>query len=180
MPILILLLFIAVPIAEIAVFIELGGWIGLWPTIGCIVLTAMIGTVLLRQQGLSVLTRVRQNHDRGEVPLDAVFDGACLLVAGLLLLTPGFLTDSVGFALFVPPFRRWLGRSLWHIVQRRGTIHVDVGGAGPGRGPRRDGSRPDRPPGSEDRPTAPVIDADFEDIPPSSDSPWNRGDGGRQ
>jgi len=178
MPILILLLFIAVPIAEIALFIELGGWIGLWPTIGCIVLTAMIGTVLLRQQGLSVLTRVRESHDRGEVPLDAVFDGACLLVAGLLLLTPGFLTDSVGFALFVPPFRRWLGRGLWQLVRHRGTIHVDVGGSDPR--PRREGPGAGGRSGPDDRPTAPVIDADFEDIPPSADSPWSRGDGSQQ
>ncbi len=101
-----LLIMIAVPIAEIAVFIQAGEAIGLWPTLGAIVLTAIIGTAFLRIQGLGVIRRVQESLERGDVPVGEMFDGVCLLIAGALLLTPGFITDGAGFALLVTPFRR--------------------------------------------------------------------------
>ena len=97
MAILLLAMFIAVPIVEIGLFIEIGGWIGLWPTIGVVIVTAFAGTTLLRLQGLSVLQRVQESANRNELPVQEVFDGLCLLVAGVLLLTPGFFTDLIGF-----------------------------------------------------------------------------------
>ncbi len=96
---------IGVPIVEIAVFIEVGGRLGLWPTLATIILTAMAGTALLRQQGLATLQRVRESMEANRFPIDEVFDGLCLLVAGALLLTPGFVTDAAGLLLFVPAVR---------------------------------------------------------------------------
>lgn len=107
--ILILSAFIGVPILEIAVFIKAGEIIGLWPTLAIVVLTAIIGAALLRAQGLATLARARHSLDRGEIPVEEVFTGLCLLVAGALLLTPGFVTDTLGFLLFAPPVRHAIG-----------------------------------------------------------------------
>lgn len=105
MALFLLILFIGVPILEIAVFIRAGELIGLWPTIGVVVLTAIAGSALLRYQGFATLTRARQTLARDELPLREMFDGLCLLAAGILLLTPGFVTDTLGFLLFLPPVR---------------------------------------------------------------------------
>ena len=116
MAVFILIIFIAVPIVEIGVFIELGGRIGLWNTITLIVLMAMLGAWLLRRQGLRTLQRAQECFARNEFPMDELFDGVCLLVAGALLLTPGFVTDLMGFLLFIPfvrgHLRLWAGRFL--------------------------------------------------------------------
>jgi len=118
--------FIGVPLIEIALFIQVGGFIGLWPTIGVVILTAVAGTALLRHQGLIALTRLQDSLDRGETPLDSVFDGFCLLAAGMLLLTPGFFTDALGFLLFTPPLRSALKR----IIANRIKVHGQTHGAG--------------------------------------------------
>lgn len=101
----ILLALIGVPLVEIAVFIEVGGWIGLWPTLAVIVATALAGTWLIRAQGIGVLARARRTIAEGEAPLREMFDGVCLIVAGAFLLTPGFVTDAAGFLLLLPPVR---------------------------------------------------------------------------
>lgn len=126
MPLLILLLFLLLPVLEIAVFIEVGSEIGTWPTVGAIFLTAVAGTALVRAQGLEVLSRVRANLQQNQFPIEAAFDGICLALAGLLLLTPGFLTDGVGAVLLVPPARRAL----------RGFLlgRLDIRSRGPGAG----------------------------------------------
>ena len=102
----ILLAFIAVPIIEIAVFLEVGAQIGVLNTILMIVVTAIIGTWLLRSQGIQTLQRAQESLNQNVFPAFEVFDGLCLLFAGGLLLTPGFVTDAVGFFLFVPHFLR--------------------------------------------------------------------------
>ena len=127
MPILLLILFIAVPIAEIAIFIQAGERFGLWPTSGLVILTAILGTTLLRYQGLRALHRVQESLNRGEMPIGEVFTGLCLLVAGALLLTPGFLTDGVGFALFIPGIRQAIGSGLANLLMSRGAVHVPNG-----------------------------------------------------
>lgn len=96
---------LVVPIVEIAVFVEVGGAIGLWPTLAVVVATALAGGALLRFQGLATLARARAALARNEMPLREVIDGVFLLVAGVLLLTPGFVTDGAGFVLFVPGVR---------------------------------------------------------------------------
>ena len=103
-----LLLFVAVPLVEIYVLLEVGGVIGAVPTIGLVVLTAVAGAALVRAQGFSTIMQVRRSMEAGEVPAVAIIEGIFLLVAGALLLTPGFLTDAFGFGCLVPPLRRAL------------------------------------------------------------------------
>lgn len=103
-----LLLFFAVPLAEIYVLLEVGAVVGVLETVFLVVFTAVLGAVLIRAQGFSTLMRVHSSLDRGEVPAVPIMEGAFLLVAGALLLTPGFLTDTVGFLCLVPPLRRHL------------------------------------------------------------------------
>lgn len=163
----IFLLLVGVPIVEIAVFIKVGGWLGLWPTVAVVVLTAMLGTALLRQQGFAVLLRVRESLAAGRLPMDEVFDGLCLLVAGALLLTPGFVTDAIGFLLFVPPVRAYVRRAVGAWLLSSGRVHASWPG-GPG-------APPGPPPGG---PT--VIEGEYEEIderrPPRDDggNPWRR------
>jgi UPF0716 protein FxsA len=167
MPFLLLFAFIGVPILEIAVFIQVGGFIGLGATLVLVVLTAIAGTLLLRAQGLSTLGRARASLDRGEVPVREVFDGACLLVGGALLLTPGFVTDTLGFLLLLPPFRGVVLERL----KRSGHLHVYTGGtgAGPaGTGPA--GPDPARPTGGG---AGPVIDGEFEEVGPARPTRWS-------
>jgi len=122
MAIVLLLAFVITPIVEIAVFIEIGDVIGLWPTLAIVVITAMAGTAMLRAQGLATFASAQQCIARGEFPVRQVFDGACLLVAGALLLTPGFVTDGIGLALFLPPVRNLLRR--WVLSRGRFQIHA--------------------------------------------------------
>ncbi len=187
MGLVLLLLFLIVPIVEIAVFIQVGDWIGLWPTLGLIVLTALLGSWQLRLQGMATLARARQQLDRGEIPARELFDGMCLLGAGALLLTPGFVTDLAGASLFLPPVRGWLrrtfGRHLVAKAQAGGPAgartrvfvngeEVDPGsargtGAGPHADPRSRWGRRGAPPGT--------IEGEWTDVseapPGASDSP---------
>ena len=103
---LLLLLFVTIPIAEIYLMLEIGGAIGVIPTVGLVVFTAVAGAALVRAQGFSTIALVRRSLEAGEVPAAAIIEGILLLVAGALLLTPGFLTDAVGFGCLIPPLRR--------------------------------------------------------------------------
>ena len=148
------LLFLATPIIEIAVFIEVGGFIGLWPTIGIVIFTAVLGAFLWKRQGLAVMASAQEALNRGELPMAEVMDGAFLLVAGALLLTPGFVTDAFGFMLFVPAFRHFLARAVFNRMRKSGKVHVHVSGGGP-RGP----SGPGGPQGG-----GTIIDGDATDL----------------
>jgi UPF0716 protein FxsA len=121
---------IVVPLAEIAVLIEVGGWIGLGPTLALIVLTAVAGVWLLRRQGLAVLRRAQQQMLAGAVPIAEAFEGFCLVIAGALLLAPGFLTDTLGALLLLPPLSallyRTMRRRLGTGVQADGPPVVDA------------------------------------------------------
>ena len=105
---LLLILFLVVPIAEIYVLIEVGSVVGAIATIGLVVLTAVVGAALMRAQGLATLFRARAAMAKGEVPALELLEGAVILIAGALLLTPGFITDATGFACLVPSVRRRL------------------------------------------------------------------------
>lgn len=100
-----LALFILVPIAELYLFMELGGQIGLPRTLAIIVITGILGAALTKSQGARALMRFRQASAEGRLPHKEVLDGLLILLAGAVLLTPGFLTDTVGFLLLVPPVR---------------------------------------------------------------------------
>lgn len=101
-------LFLVVPIIEIYLLIQVGQVIGAGWTIFLVVLTAVIGVWLLRIQGLSTLTRAQRKLQENELPANEILEGMGLVVAGALLLTPGFFTDAVGFLLLLPPTRIWL------------------------------------------------------------------------
>lgn len=139
MPLVILALFIGIPVIEIYLFIQVGGWIGVWPTIAIVILTAFIGTSMLRQQGLATLARAQAEINEDRLPVREIFNGFCVLVGGVMLLTPGFLTDALGFALLIPPLRAILGRFVWRLLERSRGVHFSVYGAGSGprggRGP---------------------------------------------
>ena len=105
---LLLLIFIVVPILEMWLLITVGGAIGVVPTIGLVLLTAVVGLRLLRQQGLQTLFRYQQRLQSGEIPAQELMEGLMLAVGGALLLTPGFVTDFVGFCCLLPISRRWL------------------------------------------------------------------------
>lgn len=113
MPFAILLfLFILVPLAEISLLISVGGSIGAGSTILLVIATAILGAWLVRQQGLSTISNLQQQASRGVLPAMEIAEGVLLLFAGAVLLTPGFLTDALGFALLVPVTRRALIRYL--------------------------------------------------------------------
>ena len=184
MPFLLLLLLIGVPLIEIALFIQVGDAIGLWPTLGVVVLTAIVGSILLRAQGLGTFARARASMDRGELPIRELFDAFCIVIGGALLLTPGFFTDSVGFALLLPPIRAVLRGWAALVVARRANVRMhrtkpgaddDPGkpGGGPTAGRHRSGEGSSRP--------GPVIEGEFEEVDedevgPRRDSRWGRDD----
>ncbi len=95
---------------EIYLLIQIGTQIGAWPTIALILLTAFIGAGMLRIQGIATLIRIREALDRGELPAHSLVEGLLLLIAGALLLTPGFFTDSLGFICLIPSVRAVLAR----------------------------------------------------------------------
>ena len=134
---------IGVPLIEIALFIRVGGWIGLGPTLALIVLTAVLGVAILRWQGIGVMLRAQRLLAAGSLPVLEVFEGLCLVIAGVLLLIPGFFTDAIGGLLLLPPVRRALYRQ---VRQRIEAQVVDV--AGPARR----------------APAGPTIETEYEEI----------------
>lgn len=174
-------LFIGMPLIEIAVFIQVGGEIGVWPTIGATILTALAGSLLLRAQGLAALMRARAQMDQGQLPAREMFEGVCLVLAGALLLVPGFVTDTIGLLLFVPPvrevLRHMIGKYLANKAARgEARIFVDGVEVGPGR-------RPGPGPGSgAGRGTGRggVIDGDYRDVSDDDDSNNGADDGRRR
>jgi len=107
-----LIAFIAVPIIEIALFIQVGGIIGLWPTLLIVLITAVLGTYLVRTQGMLALGQLRSSFSDMRDPTEPLVHGAMILFAGALLLTPGFFTDAVGFSLLIPGVRQAAYRAI--------------------------------------------------------------------
>jgi UPF0716 protein FxsA len=105
-------LFLIVPLIEIALFITVGGWLTLWPTLGLVVLTAFVGSVMVRQQGLAVIGQLQRSMGSMTDPLAPLGHGALIVLAGMLLITPGFFTDALGFSLLVPAVRSAILRQL--------------------------------------------------------------------
>ena len=106
----IFLLFIFIPIIEIAIFITVGSNIGILNTIAIILLTAMIGIYFVRRQGLSLLFSAQRNMAQGIMPTEEIKGGIFLLISGLLLITPGFFTDCVGFLMFLKPVQNFISQ----------------------------------------------------------------------
>ncbi len=146
------LAFLLVPLIEIALFIQVGGAIGLWPTLAIVVITAMLGTWLVRSQGRQALARLGASFNELRDPTEPLADGAMILFAGALLLTPGFFTDAVGFALLMPPVRQ----AVYRYVAAR--VNVQTFQSGPSG---MHGHPSHRPGGSGD-----VIDGDYTEVRP--------------
>lgn len=153
-------LFVAVPLIEIALFIQVGGAIGLWPTLAVVVLTALLGTTLVRSQGLQAMNDLRGSFSELRDPSEALAHGAMILFSGALLLTPGFFTDAVGFALLIPPVRL--------AIMRYAKSRINVQKFEMGSEPKR------HRPASEQ-----TIDTEYEDLDvaepgPSGPSGWTK------
>lgn len=129
------LLMLALPLAEIAVFVLVGSHIGVLATIGLVVATTILGAVLLRIQGFGILARMRETMDAGGSPGRDLVHGLMIMLAGVLLLVPGFITDVIGLLLFIPPVRD-LG---WRLIKSRITVVTAT--AGPGFAYRRSRGR---------------------------------------
>jgi UPF0716 protein FxsA len=143
------LAFVLVPIIEITLFIEVGGIIGLWPTLAIVVLTALFGSWLMRTQGRLALQQLQTSMSTMKDPVEPLVHGAMILVAGVMLVTPGFFTDTIGFALLLPPVRMAVFRFF------RGRINIQGFRANAGPGFR----------GSD------VIDGEFEEVQPTNPNP---------
>lgn len=102
--------------------IEVAGYIDVWPTIGLVMLTAVVGVALLKRQGIATLTRGVQRAQQGQMPATEMAEGILLAVAGALLITPGFVTDFVGFTLLFPPSRVAIAKTLMQRVAMSATV----------------------------------------------------------
>lgn len=145
------LAFLSVPLIEIALFIQIGGAIGLWSTLGIVILTAVIGTFLVKTQGALAMNNLRQSFGTLSDPSEPLAHGAMILVSGALLLTPGFFTDAVGFALLIPRVRSAVFRDLKSRIK---VQSFEMGGH-----PRQHPQQAD------------IIDGEFEEVPPDPNAP---------
>jgi UPF0716 protein FxsA len=163
------LLLFGLPLAEIAGFVIVGRWLGLWSTLALVVLSSVVGILFLRAQGLSVLRQINTEGREGRVPGEAIVSGAMIVVAAILLILPGFLTDIIGLLLFIPGVRRLI----WRQVGQRVVVRTS----------RARGGYPDpstRPAPSASQNPAPgaapqTIDLDSTDYQRKSgpSSPWS-------
>ncbi|MEV8468197.1 FxsA family protein [Fluviibacterium sp. DFM31] len=148
--------FIAIPLIEIGLFIQVGGWLGLWPTLAIVVGTAIAGTALVRSQGLAALGQIQRSFEEMADPTGPLAHGAMILLSGVLLLTPGFFTDAVGFALLVPAVRERVFTYL------RSRVKVTSFSTGPAQ---------NSGPMSRGRPGDGVIDGEFYEVDPDEIEP---------
>lgn len=175
MPFILFFIFVAVPLVEISLFIFVGERVGIGATVLLVILTAILGTFFLRMQGLSVFTRAQKAMAEGQVPVDSVIDGVCLLMAGAFLLTPGFLTDSIGFLLFIPQLRRAIAGWIFKRMLTSSSVHFESYSSST----HYENSPPNG--GSGGQGTGPVIEGEFERTEESPDStnghsPWKKDD----
>jgi len=121
-----IIIFVLIPFIELATFASVSEHIGIWTTLTLAFLTAIIGGLLVKYQGLNTIISMRSAMDQGKMPLNEIFDGFCLVAAGALLITPGFVTDTIGFALLVPPVRV----GLRHLIRTHTSWAVSGGASG--------------------------------------------------
>ena len=118
-----LVIFIIIPLIELGIFAAVSDHIGLGSALLFALFTAILGGSLVRMQGLQTITSMRGSMDKGQMPVSELFDGFCLVAAGALLITPGFLTDAIGFSLLVPPFRSFLK----HVIKNHTNFAMGAG-----------------------------------------------------
>ncbi len=122
-----ILIFIVVPLIEILLLIEIGSRIGALNTIFIIVLTGILGASMMRQQGFTIIRNIQRDLSQGRMPTGELINGALVLVGGIVLLTPGFFTDAVGFILLVPATRALIRKKIQLLIRRKiesGDIHI--------------------------------------------------------
>lgn len=122
-----ILIFIVVPLIEILLLIEIGNRIGALNTILVIVLTAILGASMMRHQGFTIMRNIQRDLSEGRMPTVELINGALVLVGGIVLLTPGFFTDAVGFILLIPATRGFIRKKIQRRIRRKiesGDIHI--------------------------------------------------------
>ncbi len=134
MPLLLIVLFIVVPIAELYVIIQVGQAIGIWPTLALLLADALLGSFLLKQQGRGAWLRFNEALAQRRFPGKEVVDGLLIVIGGTLLLAPGFITDIFGLLFLIPPTRAIARGILRRFTIGRFTV-VGIPGSGPGPGP---------------------------------------------
>lgn len=141
-----IIIFVVIPIIEIMLFMAVGEQVGFFSTLFLAFLTAVLGGWIVRHQGLTTIAHIRMAMERGQMPLDELFDGICLIIAGATLITPGFLTDFIGFILLIPLARQ----GMRHIIRKHTSWGVEgfAGGSPAGNTP---------PPGD-------IIEGDYERV----------------
>ncbi|MFD1747222.1 FxsA family protein [Rhizobium helianthi] len=156
------LMLLGLPLAEIAGFVIVGKWLGVFGTLGLIVLSSLVGIFLLRQQGLAVLRQVNEEGRNGRVPSEAIGNGAMIVFAAILLIIPGFLTDIVGILLFIPAIRSFL----WRRLGQRVVVRTTYSRTEQSRDSSYSQSQPDK-----------YIDLDSDEFErrPNPSSPWSSG-----
>jgi UPF0716 protein FxsA len=152
----VLIILIAIPLIEIAVMIKVGQWIGFWPVLWLVIATFILGATIVGRSGLRSALKVRDALARGEPPVAAMIDSALVWVAGVLLMTPGFLADLVGLTLLIPPLRAWLAKTALRNATVMGTVRVDEADYNAER--PHGGARDDLREGG----SGPVIEGEFE------------------
>ncbi|HZW68952.1 MAG TPA: FxsA family protein [Pseudogracilibacillus sp.] len=114
-----LITFIIVPTIEIALFIWTGGQLGIWAVIVLILLTGILGTIIVRYEGVQTMRRAQASIQRGDIPKDEILEGICILIGSVLLITPGFFTDIVGFFVVFPLTRKPFTRLIKKIIAKK-------------------------------------------------------------
>lgn len=165
MPLILLpIMFLGLPLIEIAGFVLVGNAIGLWPTLALVILTSFIGAILLRVEGMGVLQEANRESQEGRLPGKSLVSGAMVVIAGILLILPGFFTDIIGLLLFIPPVRHFI----WSLIGKRVVVMRTARGTSASyrSGNREDAKQPGKPN---------VLDLDENDFTrgPNPSSPWS-------
>jgi len=148
-----LIIFVVIPLVELGIFAAVSEHIGLWSALFFALFTAVLGGFIVRLQGMQTIVSMRSGMGQGRMPTREIFDGFCLVAAGALLITPGFLTDAIGFSLLVPPFRDVLRKNL------KKNTKFAMGGTVSGSGFER--RRPNDPN---------IIEGEFENLDPEQNN----------
>jgi len=154
------LLFTLVPLAEIYLLVQLGGLMGVWPTIGLVAVTGFLGAALARREGRRALASYQEAMAKGQLPEEGIVSGLLILAGGVMLITPGVLTDVFGLAMMVPPVRRAMAKLVKARLQKRisagqiQVMHIGAGGFGGFAGSGFGGAEP---------PEGVVVDAEVVD-----------------
>ena len=146
-------IFILVPLLELAVFAQISRFIGLGTTLVMCLITAILGGTMVRRQGLQTMASAQDKMRKGSMPSDALFDGLCIVAAGAMLITPGFITDIIGFSLLAPPVRKIIRKKISESAKFQ-TVHFDTR--------YQDNRQPGAGPFTQNDPN--VIEAEYETV----------------